>query len=504
MSEDSKPTTSPALTDLGERIREVRSAIERLNASMGFPDPSKRPRTWQRLTYHLMRPFRLLSRERGRLSDELIAKQIALAESCERLLTEHDRRLDWTLEQVQRHEATLTGSIDTLTKSLTEMTTQNAAHKNRLDWTLGELIKLSKDNANHTNRLDWTLDELKKLAARNAEQATATEQIKQDIDCLSKDLKDAAVEVERQKQLYVQIPEALTTRVSMVEKAQQQADTQADNLRRSLSDLNARLSELIDKVHLTDSYPAIPKTEVPPAEKQNDINFYEWETETRGTEAGIMSQQQAYIDRFADAPAPILDAGCGRGEFLEILKSRGIDAWGIDSDAPMVEHCHLKGLDVKLGDLVPFIFEQPDESLGGVFMGHVIEHLPTDVLLSLIPAIYRKLKPGAVFIAETPNPTCLTMFSGAFYADITHIKPIHPKAAEFLCRSAGFTDVTIIPSAPVPPSEALQTLAETEPIAPVLKDVILQMNKNIDHLNALLFSYGNYAIAGRKPTAVKQ
>ena len=58
--------------------------------------------------------------------------------------------------------------------------------------------------------------------------------------------------------------------------------------------------------------------------------------------------------------------------------------------------------------------------------------------------------------------------------------------------------MTLILSAPIPKEDALQPLAETEPIRPVEKNLLLQINKNIEHLNSVLFSYGNYAIAARK------
>lgn len=229
------------------------------------------------------------------------------------------------------------------------------------------------------------------------------------------------------------------------------------------------------------------------------LNFEAFEAATRGDEQRIAREQRAYVAWFADAPGRVLDAGCGRGEFLGLLREAGIAAYGIDSDPQMVAHCCAKGLDVMEAALFEHLDGLPDASLGGVFLGQVVEHLQQKALLALPALLWRKIAPGGRVAIETINPMCLTTFSGAMYADPTHRRPVHPKALEFLLGSAGFGDIEIVFNAPVPPDEALQPLAETAPLEPVLKDLVVQANRNIERLNALLYSYANYAIAARKP-----
>jgi SAM-dependent methyltransferase len=231
-----------------------------------------------------------------------------------------------------------------------------------------------------------------------------------------------------------------------------------------------------------------------------EFDFLAFEALTRGAEESVSAGQRQYLPWFEGA-RDVLDAGCGRGEFLELLRGAGITARGIDSDPRMVERCGAKGLRVEQATLFEHLTSLPDGSLGGIFLGQVVEHLTPPELAALAPLAFCKLKPGAAFIAETINPMCLTTFSGAFYADPTHVRPVHPKALEHFLRSAGFGAPEIILSAPVPETDRLAPLRETAPLEPHVKALVLQANANIQRLNALLYSFGNYALAARKPAA---
>ena len=143
-----------------------------------------------------------------------------------------------------------------------------------------------------------------------------------------------------------------------------------------------------------------------------------------------------------------------------------------------------------------------DDSLGGVLMAQVIEHLTLDQLMELVSLCVLKLKPGGAFIAETVNPQCLTTFSGAFYLDLTHNKPIHPEAARFLWRWAGLGDVEIMYLSPYPDEHLLEMAPATEtPSGPAGRGpqaTAEALNRNMQRLNQLLFGFQDYAVAGRK------
>ena len=229
-----------------------------------------------------------------------------------------------------------------------------------------------------------------------------------------------------------------------------------------------------------------------------DFDFLAWENLTRGSEASITDAQRRYVDIFrapraANVTGEVLDAGCGRGEFLDLLRDAGVPAYGLDLDMPMVEHCRAKGHRAEPGDLFDHLRGLPDGSLGGLFLAQVVEHIPPGQIHELTNLMFSKLAPGAPAVTETINPECLSIFSGAFYADPTHYKPVHPKALEFFLRASGFRDIGFVYSAEVPDADKLAALAEPEAISPVAKALVLQANRNFDRLNTLLYGYAHYA-----------
>lgn len=175
----------------------------------------------------------------------------------------------------------------------------------------------------------------------------------------------------------------------------------------------------------------------------SEIDYFDFENHFRGTTEAIKKSQQPYLAYFkeGDNKESIIDLGCGRGEFLELLTESGFNAIGVDVYEPFVEHCKEKGLQIIQSDALTYLSQIPDESLGGIFMGQVVEHLSADYLVSLLRCVYRKLKKGSYFIAETPNPETLSTYCN-FYLDLEHMKPVHYLTMEYFLKDAGFSEVS--------------------------------------------------------------
>jgi 2-polyprenyl-3-methyl-5-hydroxy-6-metoxy-1,4-benzoquinol methylase len=141
--------------------------------------------------------------------------------------------------------------------------------------------------------------------------------------------------------------------------------------------------------------------------------------------------------------SPVLDVGCGRGEFLELMQDAGLETAGIDVDPAMVEHCHRKGLDqVVEADAASYLDACEDGSLGAIFAAQVIEHLPYAELLRVLRASRRKLKDGGVLVLETVNPHSPQGLKH-FWIDPTHRHPLFPETVVALCRLVGFASAFI-------------------------------------------------------------
>src|SRR5262245_22920852 len=210
----------------------------------------------------------------------------------------------------------------------------------------------------------------------------------------------------------------------------------------------------------------------------------------RGAEEDIKERQKPYVEHFRGLDG-VLDIGCGRGEFLELLREAGIRAKGVDIDLDMVLLCREKGLDVEKEDASSYLQSIPDRSLGGVFAAQVIEHLPPRQIIDLVKLCHRKLTPGGMLILETPNPRCLMVFAESFYKDPSHLMPAHPDTMTFLLEAAGFRDVNVMFSAPVDPSMRVPALD-----APGAN--LADFNQGIERVNSLLFGHQDYAVIGRR------
>ncbi|HEY2936821.1 MAG TPA: class I SAM-dependent methyltransferase [Gaiellaceae bacterium] len=167
-------------------------------------------------------------------------------------------------------------------------------------------------------------------------------------------------------------------------------------------------------------------------------DYFAFESRMRGSTEEIRRRQRPYVDDLR-GQAPVLDAGCGRGELLGLLRDAGVEARGVDADADLVAYARGEGLDVEQADALEYLEGIEDGSLGGVFAGQVVEHLPPPALLRLLELAHAKLRPGGVLIAETINPLSPIALRN-YFADLTHAQPLVPETLALLARHAGFAE----------------------------------------------------------------
>lgn len=232
-------------------------------------------------------------------------------------------------------------------------------------------------------------------------------------------------------------------------------------------------------------------------EKNNlmDHNYFLFEKTYRGEEKEIKKRLEIYLPVFHNLDN-VLDIGCGRGEFLEILKKEGVKTVGIDQNEDMIYTCKEKNLDVKQIDAVTYLESIKDHSLGGIFASHVIEHFNINLLIEFIKLCFCKLRQGGCFVLETPNPLSIIVSSINFHLDISHVKPIHPEALKFLMEANGFVNVQVKYLSPFPDEMKLQTLTDLRDT--LSKKSLKLMNENTQKLNNLLFGYQDYAVICKK------
>jgi O-antigen chain-terminating methyltransferase len=183
----------------------------------------------------------------------------------------------------------------------------------------------------------------------------------------------------------------------------------------------------------------------------------------RGDEADIAKRQAMYVpyvEKSVQPERPLVDLGCGRGEWLQVLQGHGLSAFGVDSNPTFVEQCVAAGLDVRAGNLVDFLRSAEPASLGAISMFQVLEHLPFAVVAEVMKLARQALAPGGVFIAEVPNAKNVRVGSGTFWIDPTHVRPWYPDALEFVASAAGFAEVEGLYLHPILDSPNLEGVPE--------------------------------------------
>jgi SAM-dependent methyltransferase len=218
------------------------------------------------------------------------------------------------------------------------------------------------------------------------------------------------------------------------------------------------------------------------------------ETE-RGSRAEVASKLEGYVPLFDRGP--ILDLGCGRGEFLEVATRRGLSAYGVDSDEDAVRQCRELGLDARREDLFEHLRGLAPGSLGGVFCSQIVEHLPPDVLPDLMEEVARGLVAGGVAVFETPNPSSFATHVHSFWRDPTHIRPVPEAALALSARMSGLVVESTVYSSLPPPQDRLKP-AFVESSDPGLNALVGAFNSMVEGLNDLLYGYQDYALVMRK------
>lgn len=233
-------------------------------------------------------------------------------------------------------------------------------------------------------------------------------------------------------------------------------------------------------------------------EKLASFDYTLFENLHRGSREEIKRRLAVYPAWFTGVKGTVVDIGCGRGELLELFGQAGVSAEGVDLNAEMVEDCRQRGFTAHARDALDYLAAQPEGSLGGVSAVQFVEHLPLEALTRFLELASAKLAPGGVMALETVNAACLGTFCGAFYLDMTHIKPIHPLALHFAVERAGFSSARVEYLNAFPADIRLTPLPFEATAQGPAAQVAIAYNDAVAKLNSVLFSHADYAVVARR------
>lgn len=224
-------------------------------------------------------------------------------------------------------------------------------------------------------------------------------------------------------------------------------------------------------------------------DKYFSIDYFDFENSFRGSREHIKKIQKIYLPYFS-GKRKVVDLGCGRGEFVELLLENQVGVFGIDMYQPYVEYCKMLSLPVEQGDAICYLKNQ--RNLDGIFVGQVVEHLEIEQIIELCQVAYEKLEKGCYLIMETPNPTSLAIYTEAFYEDPSHNKPVHPRTLKYLAEKAGFSEVEILYTESSRMPYSIPALDES------IGKNVSQFNQAMRRVSALLYGSQDYALIAKK------
>jgi O-antigen chain-terminating methyltransferase len=318
----------------------------------------------------------------------------------------------------------------------------------RNQWFMSHELTHSRDH------LQERLDGASQLADQSARQLN---ELAQKCDANELEIRQLSTTIATQHQNNLHAHQRLEQDIRHLQRMEARITNLEDDLRISRSTVQMQaqwIQFLIDRgaapatsLPPSPSAPVSPLPEAPTVD--NDAARYvAFEDHFRGHPAKVKEQfAQDYLQLLADAGlqagSRVLDIGCGRGEWLELMREQHFDGHGVDLNPVVCELCRSKALDVLNDDAVAYMARQPAGSLDLITAFHLIEHIPGELLDRLIASARHALRPGGLLILETPNPENFIVGSCNFYNDPTHLNPLPPEPTRFRVLSHGFANVDI-------------------------------------------------------------
>jgi O-antigen chain-terminating methyltransferase len=301
-----------------------------------------------------------------------------------------------------------------------------------------------------------------------------------EINKLRRDFSTKFNEVEQWRRAAANTAANLLTRTEDLAAQLSRVDQQAAMLKREVMFQQRQLTRL-----------AVPSTEQPSQPvasvltQRHDSLYAAFEDVFRGSREDIIERLAPYLERLTVAGAgqpdrPVVDIGCGRGEWLELLRREGLSAYGIDINMIMVERSMTLGLDARHADLMTHLHGLQDASRSAVTAFHVVEHVPFETLVDFLDESLRVLIPGGILILETPNPETMRVGATTFYNDPTHRNPLMPAVLQFVVEHRGFSDVEVLK------------------LHPFVQGLLEGSSEDAQLLNRVLFGPQDFAIIARR------
>ena len=140
-------------------------------------------------------------------------------------------------------------------------------------------------------------------------------------------------------------------------------------------------------------------------------------------------------------PGRILDVGCGSGNFLAALHSKGWEVYATEFSDAAVAMARNRGITVHQGSVEDARYS--DDFFDAISMWHVLEHVPAP--RETLDELRRILKPDGLLVVEVPDSASLTFrLCGDSWMGLDiprHLQHFTPTTLVRILNDAGFTPV---------------------------------------------------------------
>ncbi len=295
------------------------------------------------------------------------------------------------------------------------------------------------------------------------------------------------VELERLRQQNARLRLEVVATTERLRRTQQEVTDHTDRL--------ADLDNALSKTAMEDEVRALSKEVASilarlgaEGSADADIDYVAFEERFRGSVDSVAETLKRCLSLFPppEVPGRIVDIGCGRGEMVELLAAEGHDVVGVDINPDMIARCHAKGLPAVVDEGLHFLSRLPDNSLKGVFSAQLVEHLIVPELEALVRQAHRTLAREGVLVIESINPRSSYALGNHYFADASHVRPVHPESLRFICEQVGFSRVEFEERSPHPSL----SLREALPVGPV--------GEAVEALLDSVFGYQDYLVVATK------
>ncbi len=414
-----------------------------------------------------------VQQETARMTQELTARLGDFSDKLAKqsdLFTEQSMQLTELKKQSDEHAEHLVDAKQKFTDNLAGMRTELLSRvENQLHQTNESLTALSTSLSENASKWQQEFTKFQFAALQWREQIRVSEE----------ELKQADSD---QQQLIASEAANIRSQIESLLERYQQVNTelvlQRQQTANFLTEAGKRLPASFDKRQLEKLSGS--------ASHLLDAFYASFDEKFRGSRQEIKDRLRIYLPFLTEhgvgtKSTPIIDVGCGRGEWLELLYEQRLNATGVETNTMLVGQCRDRGFKVVEKDLIQYLHAQKPGTLGAVTAFHVVEHLDIDSIAQFLDEAVRVLKPGGLVIFETPNPRNVLVGSCNFYFDPTHRNPLPSEVMSFFLTTRGFVDVQVIELNP----------SDDTPVDDT-SDLAQRFNK---------YFYGpmDYAVVGRRP-----